>query len=1164
MDATARLGMILELDTSPVRQGVQSTIAELRKMERTQQRAERGPGRRVEQHSERLQERALRLTQEQTRVATLLAQKNQRMGQNQARAVALLTQKYGSLDRARQAALENIAQRQARIADLESKIAVRRGLANTTLRSSLNLEKARLSHARLLLKTAEQEIAQKKKLAEAERKAAENAAHRAALAQIETRTARHQVLGRALGRPGSPEHAQVIRGMRPEGLGARAGAFMAGVLGRPHPAVVRERQRLVQLEQKLVELRERATRQTGKQREITRALVRTVQAAVSVQQRKLGIMERQNSAYKNIVASAIKHSQQLHQQLNLAFRLYVLFTAALWSLMNLLRPLRNMFRAAQQVFMRAVGWARQIGSALVGSLAEIQSLEGRMNVFFGERTGEAVHYAVNQALGKPFEWTTISEGMMKAMAMGVDKFGSEALPQVMDVAMDVAAAFGRPVADASMAIMQATVGNWQRMIRSFGFRPGEAVAYGALAHGDGEQLISTTLEDQARNLKAILAMMTDRVGGAADALNMTWKAMIEDMKDIWTSFALFLYESGMLRPFLQLLGSIRANFVALREAGALRIWAQQLATAFGWIREPLEWIGDRLPGVALAVVTFFRIAGERVGRAYRDWGGFSGILEKVREHLQRALPRALEILASYLEVARGAMFGLLQLARIGIEVFRTLLGVLQTLGIADTKQAREGLGKLTAPGGLIHQAEAGLMSPTGFPQRTIDRVRGWEGQAAGAEGAGNWGEWISRMFPGMGPQIIGAYQQGIMPGSYQQFGAQLEAAQKPLRMSIDNQKATMDEGFEGVEDAIRAQGQGAIDAINGLREATTRRVGEPATEAMWGRAVGFRIFRGMATPPPQLVPQVAQAAGGFTPAAPTVAGGGIPDYFREMGATTQKLGKTLEDTQKQLENINEKIKNAWWLRVLVVGVFVYLLQKPLRALWWLLRQLWGVVVTVVRNWDVIKAASFAFGRRLLAAVRWIVGLRGLIWNAIKGFLGRFIPGFGREASRVRPQITPQQYQAQEEAIRQIPRQLRGGGVGSRGIPGIQPPGVRPPSGLGPQATVGMGTRVMGVVGPAATLASRLLPWIAALGAASEIIDVLGRGEIAGTKLPWGPLDPQVRLGWEAERVWEEAERQRQRWEAERQRQRVDVHVYDDRVEYRVNDSHQLEAIRQGR
>jgi hypothetical protein len=603
-----------------------------------------------------------------------------------------------------------------------------------------------------------------------------------------------------------------------------------------------------------------------------RSKQRLTQAELGYERARLTSIRRgeraQAAAFQRAYNWIGRFQQRFAQFTNRAFRWYVITMAAFWSLTTVLRPLQNFFRSSIRYLQVMAGWASRFGRAFVESVTEIQTLEGRMRVFFGGATEKAISWAINEAMGKPFEWSALAEAMMRAMSLGVDEFRSGSMGRVMQAAQDLAAAFQRPVEDmVSAIVLGASGGPGGRRLRQLGFSPYMMTQYGAAPGAIPGTLAFDTPEKIQQNLDAIIRMIEDRLGGASDKLAFTWNAMLEDLTDVWTRFALGLHRAGLIEPLLTAVATIRARLGELRDSGVMDAWAQKLARALDWLRKPLQYISERIPNLVVAAIQLGVKASEAFGKWYEKLAGGSGIegvLDRIMRFVQRMIPLLLRGVQSYLAVARVGLEGISAVGQVvlsviaGISSFGAKIGV---WGPEMTESIERGLA-------LVQETHARYLGRRGGQPSPFEEAHQWIGQQAEraerASAARTWQEYLEAM--GLPPEVGAAYRSGGA-GGYGAAGAALRAAQ-----SFTPNTAGMTPVMDGLED-IAGGVEDATEAImSGTDETTTalERIGQE--QARTTAAIGgLRGGGGFGGGGGAVIPAGAGGGGGFIPTGGTFA-----------------------------------------------------------------------------------------------------------------------------------------------------------------------------------------------------------------------------------------------------------------------------------------------------
>lgn len=306
-----------------------------------------------------------------------------------------------------------------------------------------------------------------------------------------------------------------------------------------------------------------------------------------------------------------------------------------WIALSMFYALRNVVQLITDSLRVVLGIAGQVAKVFIGitvkvieASARIEQLRARMMTMFGERAKGVLGWVMDEAIGKPFEWTELAEGVTRAMVMGVKD--TRVMREVVRVAEDMAVAFEQPVERAVQAIMQASTGHFRSMIETFGFRPELAVTYGAVPATQG-QGIGGGLQNLNTNLQAILRMVTDRVGGAADAMKNTWKGLVSDVSDMWSRLVNDVFEPT-LRPLKAVLAGLREMFL---DGGQMAPWGADLVTTFkeAWsvVEDLAKHLVPLLPNFAAFMVATYSYFVAKFKAWYEGQGGMVGILASLQE-----------------------------------------------------------------------------------------------------------------------------------------------------------------------------------------------------------------------------------------------------------------------------------------------------------------------------------------------------------------------------------------------------------------------------------------------------------------------------------------------------------------------------------------------------
>jgi len=326
-------------------------------------------------------------------------------------------------------------------------------------------------------------------------------------------------------------------------------------------------------------------------------------------------------------------------------RVYWIFVSIFYALRNILQVYVDLFNTILAQVTALIALFGKFTAVVIQSASEMETLGARMNVMFKEMAPQMMRWIMEEAIGLPYTWVEIGEGVTRAMVMGAKKFST--MRAVVRVAEDMGIAFQQPLERAVHAIMQGAVGRFRSLIETFGFRPELAVRYGAvpLQRGRG---VAGGMENFSRNLQAILRMIEDRVGGAARAMSGTWKAMVEDAKDLWDR-VVYDIRSDVMNPLKRVLVTLRELFLPRAGREGVAPWVDELTETVRQLWSVVDDISihitKSLPKLLAAGLAFFKWVTDWATKAYNRLDGFEGIVERLYTFVRKWLPMVVHALA---------------------------------------------------------------------------------------------------------------------------------------------------------------------------------------------------------------------------------------------------------------------------------------------------------------------------------------------------------------------------------------------------------------------------------------------------------------------------------------------------------------------------------------
>lgn len=374
-----------------------------------------------------------------------------------------------------------------------------------------------------------------------------------------------------------------------------------------------------------------------------RALIRLQQYRVEMNKTQLAMHRAalaENRRYKNPqttwqrIQSGASHAwKQGTQAWDRARGTAVRGTMALISVMYLL----NMaFRTASQVIQPFINMFKQFGTMvvkftkdLVMKAGEIENVTMRSAGLFKDKAEGNTAWAIQEAVGKPFNFEDIMKALTigKAFALdktagGEDTFYKSIIPAVEDMA----AASGNPMEDAIKAMAQGLNGRMDRLTRSFGTTAFDIARYGGVLNSQGTG-ISSDPRYREQNLTAMLKSIEARFGGTTDAMANTMKGLSEDMADIWIRVAYEFRSSGFYQYFKDTLLQLRNTFIQFssgKYAGVLQNWVKRFSDGLMGLKPLVDAVLPYLPHYVDAVVTGM----ENFGKVFKQ-ASESGLIQKV-------------------------------------------------------------------------------------------------------------------------------------------------------------------------------------------------------------------------------------------------------------------------------------------------------------------------------------------------------------------------------------------------------------------------------------------------------------------------------------------------------------------------------------------------------
>ena len=215
-----------------------------------------------------------------------------------------------------------------------------------------------------------------------------------------------------------------------------------------------------------------------------------------------------------------------------------------------------------------LGAIKEVAKGFLDTAASMQQYETTLTTVLKPhaRAKETLEWVKEFARTTPFEVPQLVEATTRLEAYGLSA------QKHMRTLGDAAGALGKDIMAAVEMVADASQGEFERM-KEFGLRAADVAKKAGFAT---VQEMTSSRENLAKGIEALMALLAERYAGGMEKLSGTWTGMISNLKDAWTNFKQAVMESGPFQELQAYVQGLLKRVEELRESGKLDEWARQV------------------------------------------------------------------------------------------------------------------------------------------------------------------------------------------------------------------------------------------------------------------------------------------------------------------------------------------------------------------------------------------------------------------------------------------------------------------------------------------------------------------------------------------------------------------------------------------------------------
>ena len=366
--------------------------------------------------------------------------------------------------------------------------------------------------------------------------------------------------------------------------------------------------RMVQAQTQIAELQERLINAESDEHDRIRSRIAGIRVLLNLERQHLRILQLQ-AQQGTVLGRIFRGLRTVWQRTWGVFSsIYTPIMRAYWTLVSfyymvghLVRPIATLEYALLGLARRALSEVVRGIRTMITSAQELEGAVARSRALFGRGAGtRMVQWAMGLSIGTPYQAEQIFGAARMAQALQLGRYAN-----IQDIILRAAGPLSvvfadrlqRGMEDAMYGIGRAVVGGYWRILRRLGITPEDLAAkYGTPMPGTEA---SRTEAGRAALLRAIMAEVMARYGGAVQEFAGTWQVLLADLKDIWQYFVLRYdwnvqedtQRQGTITSLIkQLVKGFRDTFLSWMQSGKLDRFIESLVALTSWMQPLVSWI----------------------------------------------------------------------------------------------------------------------------------------------------------------------------------------------------------------------------------------------------------------------------------------------------------------------------------------------------------------------------------------------------------------------------------------------------------------------------------------------------------------------------------------------------------------------------------------------
>lgn len=232
---------------------------------------------------------------------------------------------------------------------------------------------------------------------------------------------------------------------------------------------------------------------------------------------------------------------------------------------------------AAGIAVSAFGGAAVAAGSLVGVASQFEKFQTILETTEGSsaKAKTAMAWVSNFAAKTPYELDGVMESFVQLRSRGLDPTNG-----LLKALGDTSAAMGVPLMQGVEAMADAVTGENERL-KEFGItasKTGNKIAYTYTNSAGKQMTASVKATDRMAIQQKLMAIFSEKYGGAMEKLSATWEGMVSNLADIWSQFQLAIMNAGLFDWMKDKLKFVLDTVNQMAADGTLKLWAEDIST----------------------------------------------------------------------------------------------------------------------------------------------------------------------------------------------------------------------------------------------------------------------------------------------------------------------------------------------------------------------------------------------------------------------------------------------------------------------------------------------------------------------------------------------------------------------------------------------------------